>query len=69
MQLYKKAKQGGSTPEVVKRIAEAIKRENPELSEDRAYAIAVKTAQKAGYIRKGTMELTSKGRAREASFT
>lgn len=50
--------------EYVKRVAEAIMRENPELSEDRAYAIATKQLQRYGYLRKGTREITEKGRSR-----
>lgn len=54
------------TPELVDHVAARIAKEHPEYTKSQAYAIAVKQLQRYGYLRKGSMKLTGKGRKRSA---
>jgi len=64
--LYKYAKGGHSrkdpTPELVDHVAARIMKEHPEYTREQAYRIAVKQLQRHGYLKKGTMQLTEKGK-------
>lgn len=64
--LFKNAgcKKKDPTPEFVDHVAARILKEHPEYTKQQSYAIAVKQLQRYGYLKKGTMELTEKGRRR-----
>lgn len=51
-------------PAILDDAVAAIRRENPDLSESSAYAIATKQLQRSGDLREGTQEATEKGRRR-----
>jgi len=55
---------GRPTPKVVSHMADAILGDHPEMSKGQAFAIATSKAQEAGYLHKGTHDLTNKGRKR-----
>jgi hypothetical protein len=46
-------------PKIVERTAKAIKRKGKVRN---AWAVAVRSLQRKGYLKKGTMKLTAKGR-------
>lgn len=52
------------TPDLVRHCVAAVAKEYGG-DVDRAFAICVATLQKAGYLKKGTMELTAAGKAKE----
>jgi len=49
-------------PLIVERTAAAIKKQNPSLSRGQALAIAIKQLQRYRYLKKGTTQLTEKGK-------
>ena len=51
-------------PAILDDAVASIRRENPELSESSAYAIATRQLQRSGDLREGTQEATEKGRRR-----
>jgi hypothetical protein len=49
-------------PQILDDAVRSIRKENPKLSESSAYAIATKQLQKSGQLKKGTQEVTEKGK-------
>ena len=51
-------------PAILEDAVKSIMKENPDMKKGAAYAIATKTLQKAGDLKKGTVEATEKGKRR-----
>ena len=51
-------------PAILDKAVKSIMRENPDMKESSAYAIATKQLQKSGDLKKGTVEATEKGNRR-----
>jgi hypothetical protein len=51
-------------PAILDKTVAAILRKNPNMARSTAYAIATSTQQKAGNLKKGTNQLTAKGRGK-----
>lgn len=51
-------------PAILEDAVKSIMEKNPKLSKSSAYAIATKTLQKSGDLKKGTQEATKKGARR-----
>jgi len=51
-------------PAILDKAVKSIMRENPDMKESSAYAIATKQLQKSGDLKEGTVEATEKGRRR-----
>jgi len=52
----------GKLPMVVERVAAAVKKKNPKLTKSQSIAIAIAQLQRYGYLKKGSVELTEKGK-------
>jgi hypothetical protein len=48
-------------PQILDDAVRSIMKDNPKLSKSSAYAIATKSLQKSGDLKKGTVEATKKG--------
>jgi len=51
-------------PAILDKAVKSIMRENPDMKESSAYAIATKQLQKSGDLKEGTVEATEKGNRR-----
>ena len=51
-------------PAILDKAVKSIMRENPDMKESSAYAIATKQLQKSGDLKEGTVEATEKGKRR-----
>ena len=51
-------------PAILKKAVHSIKKDNPGMKDGAAYAIATKTLQKSGDLKKGTDDATDKGKRR-----
>ena len=51
-------------PAILEDAVKSIMKENPDMKKGAAYAIATSTLQKAGDLKKGTVEATEKGKHR-----
>ena len=51
-------------PAILEDAVKSIMKDNPGMKEGAAYAIATKTLQKSGDLKKGTYESTEKGKRR-----
>ena len=51
-------------PAILEDAVKSIMKKNPELDKSSAYAIATKSLQKSGDLKKGTVEATEKGSRR-----
>jgi|TARA_R100000081_G_scaffold2493_1_gene1407 hypothetical protein len=51
-------------PAILEDAVKSIMKENPDMKKGAAYAIATKTLQEAGDLKKGTVEATEKGKRR-----
>ena len=59
---------GGKLPKLVEWWAAMIKKRNPRLTTPQAIAMAVAAAQRKGYLKKGSLTLTEKGRKESAKY-
>ena len=48
-------------PKILEDSVKSIMKKNPDMDKSSAYAIATKTLQKSGDLKKGTVEATKKG--------
>jgi hypothetical protein len=49
-------------PAILDKAVKSIMRENPDMKESSAYAIATKQLQKSGQLKKRTQEVTERGK-------
>lgn len=59
----------GTTPFILQRMVVSILEKNPSYDTSRAFAIATSQAQRFGYLKRGTREVTRKGHSKEASYS
>ena len=50
--------------DILSKAVRSIRKKNPGMSKDSAYAIGVSTLQKSGDLKKGSLESTKKGKRR-----
>ncbi len=59
----------GKLPMIVERVAAAVKKSNPNYSKSTCIAIAIARLQELGYLKKGTVKLTEKGKKLTAKMS